>query len=70
MIYVDLLLDNGELIRIECPMKHENGLYDTIENSMKCRDWWSPARFDGCTASYLGKTMDRVNMGRVIGLLR
>lgn len=70
MIFIDMLVDNGELIRIECPNKNEDELFDTIENAMKCRDWWSPGQFDGCTASYLGKAMDRVNMSRVVGLLR
>jgi hypothetical protein len=68
-IFVDLVLDNGELIRIECPSKFEDQLYDTIENAMKIRDWWSPNQFGGCTAAYLGLSLDRVNMARVIGTL-
>jgi hypothetical protein len=70
MIYVDLLIDNGELVRIECPNKYEDDLYDTIENTMKRRDWWSAGQWEGCSASYLGHHLDRVNMSRVIGLLR
>ena len=70
MKYLDLVLENGELVRIECPDKFEDELHDTIENSMKRRDWWSPSQFDGCSATYIGLILDRVNMGRVIGILR
>ncbi len=68
-VYLDLMLDNGELVRIECPGKFEDELLDTIEQSMKRRDWWSPNRFDGCSAEYMGLMLDRVNMGRVVGVL-
>jgi hypothetical protein len=66
---MDLVLDNGELVRIECPTKAEDDVRDAIENAMKRRDWWSPAMADGCSATYLGQPMDRVNMGRVVGML-
>lgn len=69
IIYVDLLMDNGELIRIECPGKHEDDLHESLGNCMKRRDWWAPGRFDGCNAEYLGLSLDRVNMTRVIGML-
>jgi hypothetical protein len=69
MIYVDLVLDNGELIRIECPANYEDMLHDSINNAMKMRDWWSPAQFDGCAAKFMGMRLDRVNMARVIGML-
>lgn len=65
----DLVTKSGELIRIECPTKHEDELYDTLENAMKRRDWWSPNQFDGCTATFLGLRLDRVNMGEIIGTL-
>ena len=68
-VYVDLLMDNGELVRIECPNNHEDELHDSLNNCMKRKDWWSPARFDGCSAEYLGLGLDRVNMTRVIGTL-
>lgn len=67
--FVDLLMENGELVRIECPSKHEDQLHDTIEQAMKRRDWWSPSQFDGCQAEYMGIAIDRVNMGKVIGRL-
>ncbi len=67
--YLDLLLDNGELVRIECPGKFDDELHDTLGNALKRRDWWSPNLFDGCSAEYLGVRLDRVNMGRVVGVL-
>lgn len=45
-VYVDLVLDNGEIVRIECPNKFHDELHESIEHAMKRRDWWSPARFD------------------------
>lgn len=67
--YIDLVLDNGELIRIECPTKHEDECYQTLENSMKRKYWWSPNQFDGCNAEYMGLSIGRVNMARVVGML-
>ena len=66
---VDLMLDNGELIRIECPEKFEDELQETIDNAIKRGDEWSPMRFGGCTAEYLGLNLQAVNMKRVIGRL-
>lgn len=68
-VYVDLVLDNGELVRIECPEKFEDELHDTLEHAMKRRDWWARGRFDGCTMDYMGLSLDRVNMARVVGEL-
>lgn len=67
--YMDLVLDTGELVRIECKSTDEDGVRESIEHTMKRRDWWAPGRFDGCSAEYLGMRMDRVNMGRVVGML-
>ncbi len=67
--YVDLVTARGEIVRIECPQKFENELHESIEHAMKCRDWWSPRRFDGCTASFMGQRLSRVNMGEIIGML-
>lgn len=66
--YVDLLTDSGELIRIECPDKHYDALHDSLENSMKRKDWWSPGQFDGCKAEYLGISLSRVAMSKVVGI--
>jgi len=70
MTLIDLVLDNGELVRIEVPEKHEDEAHDTIENTMKRRDWWSPMQWDGASATYLGHRLDRVNMARVVGLMQ
>lgn len=67
--YIDLVLNTGELVRIECPNKHEDDLYESIENAMKRRDWWSPSRFDGCSATFMGLHIGRVNMAQVVGAL-
>ena len=67
--WVDLVLDTGELVRIECPSKFENEMHETLENAMKRGDWWAPGQFDGCRAEFLGQALDRVNMRRVIGVL-
>ena len=69
MIYVDLVLEGGELVRIECPQKYESELHDAIEHAMKRGDWWSPNQFDGCSATYLGMTLNRVAMRRVVAIL-
>jgi len=69
MVYTDLVMDNGELVRIECPNEFADKMYDTLQNAMKRRDWWSPTQFDGCSAEYMGMNMDKVNMARVIGTL-
>jgi len=68
-IYEDLMLDNGEIIRIECPEKYSDDFYEAITNSMKRGDEWSTSMFDGCSASYMGIGIERVNMKRVIGRL-
>jgi hypothetical protein len=68
-IYIDLVTDKGELVRIECPEKFEDALHDTLNSAMKRGDWWSPVQFDGCRMEYLGLSLDRVNMGKVVGEL-
>lgn len=68
-VWIDLVLDTGELVRIECPAKFEDQLHDSIQHAMKRRDWWSTGQFEGCTAEFMGLSMDRVNMARVVGTL-
>jgi hypothetical protein len=68
-VFIDLMLDNGELVRIECPSKHEDDLNESIENCLKRRDWWSPKCFNGCRAEYMGVNLDALNMARVVGRL-
>ena len=68
-VFVDLVLDSGDLVRVECPMEHHDELHDSITNAMRRGDWWSPSQFDGCSAQFMGMAMDLVNMGRVVGML-
>ena len=67
ILYVDLLVDNGELIRIEYPAKFEDDLRDALDNARKRNDTWSPAMFDGCSAAYMGLSLTRINMNKIIG---
>lgn len=67
--FVDLVLEDGELVRIECPERHHDELHETLQQAMKRRDLWAPSRFEGCAAHYLGLRLDRVNMARVVGML-
>lgn len=66
---IDLVTKDGQLVRIECPRKFIDKLHDSLEHAMKCRDWWSPAQFDGCSATYLGLLLTRVNMAEIVGTL-
>lgn len=67
--YVDLVLDSGELVRITCPAKYWDDLYDSLEHAMKRGDWWSPGMFSDCRAEIMGLGMSRVSMRRVVGML-
>ena len=67
--YADLLMDTGEITRIECPGKFSDELHEALSNAMKRKDWWSPDMFDGCRAEYMGVNLTRVAMPRVIGIL-
>ncbi len=69
MIFTDFVLDNGQLIRVECPQRFEDDFWDSINNALKLGDTWSPARFDGCQAEMLGMRLDKVNMARVVATL-
>lgn len=67
--YRDLVLENGELVSIEINSKYYDKTMESIEDAMKIGGWWSPCRFDGNSAKYLGHTIDRVNMKRVVAML-
>ncbi len=69
MVYVDLVLQNGGIVVIECPDKYADELFDALDNARKKNDWWSPIMFEGCSATFMGMTLDRVDMGKVIGTL-
>ena len=69
MIFTDFVLDNGQLIRVECPEKFNDEFFESVQSSLKLGDTWSPARFDGCKAEMLGMRLDRINMARVVAFL-
>lgn len=69
MEYIDLLMENGELVRIEVPDKHADACYEALETSMKRKDWWCPSMFDGAKAEYMGLSINRVAMNKVVGML-
>lgn len=67
--FFDLVMENGELVRIEVPSKFEGECHDSIENALKIRGWFSPGQWDGCEAHYLGMGLTRVNMGKIVAML-
>lgn len=67
--YIDLLIDSGEIVRLEIPSKHEDECREHIEHSMKTRDWFHACRWEGCSVTYLGTQVEKVNMGRVVAML-
>lgn len=67
--FVDLLLDNGDIVRIECPPQHFDQCMETIEFTMKRKEWWCAGQFDGCNVKLNGVFIERVNMGRVVAML-
>jgi hypothetical protein len=67
--YADLVLTNGKLIRLEIPEEHSDDIYEMIDNAMQVGGWWSPSAYADCDASYLGNSLDRINMSLVIGML-
>ena len=66
---MDLVLDNGELVRVEYPSDVMDDIWEEIENSTKTKNWFCPQNWEGCIATYLGHTLDRINMSKVIGIL-
>lgn len=69
VVFVDLVTDAGQLVRIECPKKFEDQLHDSLNNAMQRGDWFSCARFDGCSLEFMGLSLDRFFMPRVVGML-
>jgi len=67
--FLDLVLDNGELVRVEYPLKYEDEVLDSVSNDIKTGDWWAPGQWDNCTATYIGVRLERVSMRRVVGTL-
>ena len=69
MEFADLLLDNGELIRVSFQPQHLDDFYEVLESTMKTKSWLSVGRWDGTTAEYMNNYIFRINMGRVVALL-
>lgn len=67
--YVDLILDNGELVRIEYKDKYLDEMYEYLENTIKRKDTWSASRFEGTRATYMGVEIERVNTAKIVGTL-
>jgi hypothetical protein len=67
--FIDLLLDNGDIARLEVPAKYEDDCVESIENTMKRRDWFSTGQYDGCSATINGVYVTHINMARVIAKL-
>lgn len=68
MQFEDLVLDNGQLVRLEIPTKHYDETLDDIDNARARGDWWSPI-YEGVTATYLGHRVGRLDMKRVMGMM-
>ncbi len=67
--WADLLLDNGEIVRCEVPSKYEDEFWESVEATLKRRDWFSVRQWDGANAQYMGHYVERVNMARVVATL-
>lgn len=64
-----LILDTGEHVNIKCPEASQDELLNSLENALKTGTWWIASLIDRCSAEYLGMSMDRVNMRRVVGMV-
>lgn len=69
MNFEDLLLLNGEIVRLVYPDQHAEPLLESLSNAIRRGDEWSTMQFDGCIASYMGVNIVRINMKQVIGRL-
>ncbi len=69
MEFIDLLLDNGELVRLEHKEEYIDQIWEEIENAMKRGDWFPVRIYEGTSATYMGHLIDRVNMKRVVAIL-
>lgn len=69
MEYIDLVMMNGEIVRIECKTEHFDEIMDAIDNARKRNDWWSVSMFESTSATYMGLHIDRIDAGKIIGML-
>lgn len=69
--YIDLVLDTGDIVRVEVDERDYDAVIDAMNGAMKRRDEW-PKEGVGYIAHSVdlnGLEMDRVNMARVVGRL-
>lgn len=67
--WIDLVLDSGELVRVELPNKVEHDVREDMDNALRRRDWWAVHCYEGVSAKFMGMNLDRVNMARVVAML-
>lgn len=67
--YEDLLMDNGELVRIEYRDKYQDEFLDYLDNCIKRGDQLCVSVYDGTRAEYMGIQIERVNLKRMIARL-
>ena len=68
-LFLDLVLDTGELVTIEYQEKDMDDVYASIENCMKLKEWWCRGQFELCTVKFMGMSIERINMARVVAML-
>lgn len=67
--YIDLLLDNHSICRIEHKGDYIDAVQESISNAIRRRDEWSVHNYDGTSATIEGIHVTHVNMNRVIARL-
>lgn len=67
--WIDLVLDNGEIVCVELPTKCEAEVREDINNALRRRDWWAVHCYEGVSAKFMGMHLDRVNMARVVAMI-
>jgi len=68
-LYIDLLIDNGEIIRIEYKDKYMDEFTEHLDNCIKRKDRWSASTYEGTKAEYMGIRIESVNTSKVVGIL-
>lgn len=67
--YIDLMLDNHSICRIEHKGKYVDEVLESISDAIRRRDEWSVHNYDGTSATIEGIHVSNVNMNRVIARL-
>jgi hypothetical protein len=66
--FIDIVLDGGDLVRVEIPVEHFDAFMDDLDNARRRNDWLSAALYDGVKFNYLGHNIDRVNGSKIVAL--